>query len=83
MSNQAPKAPAVNSNDPKILVEFAPEEVSWLADRLHEEWARTLQAATIVQSSDLAEKVQAHQTMQNKLRNRLLDKAYQQGFGNL
>jgi hypothetical protein len=28
------------SNEPKVLVEFDPEELKWLADRLHEEWQR-------------------------------------------
>ncbi len=70
------------SNDPKILVEFTPAEITWLADRLHEEWQRTLQAGAVA-TGDNAEKVRLHQEMQNLLRNRILDKASDQGFGNL
>lgn len=70
------------SNDPKILVEFTPEEITWLADRLHEEWQRTL-AAAMVATGDNIDKVEAHQKMQNLLRNRLLNKAADQGFGDL
>ncbi len=71
-----------NTNDPKVLVEFSPEEITWLADRLHEEWLRTLQAGAIA-TGDNADKVAKHQAMQNRLRNRILDKASDQGFGNL
>lgn len=26
------------SNDPKVLVEFSPDEIKWLADLLHDRW---------------------------------------------
>lgn len=70
------------SNNPKILVEFSPEEITWLADRLHEEWARMLQAGAIATGDNIA-KVEKHQEMQNRLRNRILEKASSQGFGEL
>lgn len=70
------------SNEPRILVEFTPDEITWLADRLHEEWLRGLKAGAIA-TGDNADKVKAHQDMQNTLRNRILDKASDQGFGNL
>lgn len=84
------------SNSPKVLVEFEPDEISWLADRLHEEWGRAMQAVAVTsgwesytdpevrEKARLAhEKAKAHQDMQNRLRNRLLDKSYEQGFGHL
>lgn len=85
-----------SSNDPKVLVEFSADEISWLADRLHEEWGRAMQAVAatsgwedyvdpdVREKARVAhEKAKAHQRMQNDLRNRMLDNAYKQGFGHL
>lgn len=71
------------SNTPKVLVEFTPEEISWLADRLHEEWERTVVAKTVATSDEAQAKIEKHQKMERTLRNRILDKAHDQGFGNL
>lgn len=84
------------SNDPKVLIEFSPDEISWLADRLHEEWGRAMTAVAATSGwadytdPDVREKAKAahekavaHQKTQNLLRNRLLDNAYKQGFGHL
>lgn len=70
------------SNDPKILVELSPEELAWLADRLHEEWGRTLNAKAVATGDNVA-KVEKHQKMQNTIRLRLLKNAVDQGFGDL
>ena len=70
------------TNNPKVLVEFSPEEIAWLADRLHEEWMRTVNAGKIAMGEN-AEKVRRHQEMQNTLRNRILNSASKQGFGEL
>jgi hypothetical protein len=71
------------SNDPKVLVEFSPEEIAWLADRLHEEWSRALVAGAVATTPEAKEKIQTHKEMEARLRNRLLDKAHDQGFGHL
>jgi hypothetical protein len=72
-----------NSNEPKILVEFTPEEIAWLADRMHEEWQRTVAAKAIASSPDALTKVEAHQKMEYEIRTKILDNAYKQGFGDL
>jgi hypothetical protein len=83
------------SNNPKILMEFDPEEVSWLADRLHEMrqgWvAASLMKCEGIQQRGQAsenektmlEKLEEHKKMEARLRNRLVDKAHDQGFGHL
>ena len=76
------------SNDPKILTELSPEELSWLADRLHEEWSRSVAAGAIVSSSEKEsqekiKKVEAHKQMTIRLLNRFLNNAANQGFGDL
>lgn len=79
----------MSDNAPKVLVEFSPEELSWLADRLHEmrnQWiAAQILGATI--TSDKVEaikkQIEDHKKMETTLRNRLIDKAYDQGFGHL
>lgn len=71
------------TNKPKVLIEFEPEEISWLADRLHEEWQRTLTAAMVAKTPEAIAKVEKHKEMERRLRLRLLDKAYDQGFGDL
>lgn len=75
--------PLIKGNEPRVLVEFSAEEVTWLCDRLHEEWARTLVAKAITGAPTTQEIVDKHQEMQNRLRNRLLDKSFDQGFGHL
>lgn len=83
------------SNEPKILVEFSPDEVTWLADRLHElrqGWtAAGLMKAQGAQSRgeasdrerDMIQKLEDHKKMEAHLRNRILGKASDQGFGHL
>ena len=75
--------PENGTNTPKVLIELEPEEISWLADRLHEEWQRTLAAEMVASTPENIAKVEQHKKMERKLRNLLLDKAYEQGFGNL
>lgn len=70
------------TNDPKVLVEFTPEEITWLADRMHEEWQRAMTAKAIA-TGDNSDKVAKHMEFERNIRNRILDKAYDQGFGNL
>lgn len=72
----------MSSNNPKVLIEFDPEEITWLADRLHEEGVRILTAQAVATGDNVA-KVETHKEMERRLRNRLLDRAYDQGFGNL
>lgn len=64
------------SNEPKVLVELSPEEITWLADVLHDRWA-------VAVSIGDSEKLQRDKKINNDIRNRILDKAYDQGFGNL
>lgn len=83
------------SNDPKILVEFSPEEITWLADRLHEFRDQvtntTLRGAALAVDLPGAEErfrkalssVDKHKQMEATIRNKLLDKAHDQGFGEL
>lgn len=83
------------TNDPKVLVEFSPEEIVWLADRLHEfrslAVSATLKAAAISAGNPEAEEkfrnaleeVDKHKKMEATIRNRLVDKASEQGFGDL
>lgn len=83
------------SNDPKVLVEFSPAEITWLSDRLHElrqGWvaAGLMKAESIQQrgaASDnekaLIQKLEDYKAMEARLRNRLLNKAQDQGFGHL
>ncbi len=60
------------SNDPKVLVEFSPDEIKWLADLLHDRW-HTFSAM----------KANTDQAINNAVRNRLLDNTSKQGFGDL
>lgn len=73
------------SNNAKILVEFSEEEISWLADRLHEECARGVSAKAIVSGlkNGNLNVVEQHLEMERRLRLRLLNKAVEQGFGDL
>lgn len=82
-------------NRPMVLVEFTPEEIVWLADRLHDFRQQatqiTLKAAALAAGDEKAEEkfrkaleeVDGHKKMEATLRNRLLDKASDQGFGEL
>lgn len=85
----------IGDNQPKILVEFSPEEVTWLADRLHE-WRASYNALALSYTKDVMDKghateanvktieaIEEHKLMKAKIRNRILDKADDQGFGNL
>jgi hypothetical protein len=73
----------MTGNNPKVLVEFSPEEIAWLADRLHEEWIRAVAAGAIASTPESQEKIAEHKKMEAKIRNRLLDNASKQGFGDL
>jgi hypothetical protein len=83
------------SNSPKVLVEFDPAEIAWLADRLHE-YRAGLNAAALMKltgiqargevsdnEKQMIEKLEEHKKMEATLRNRLVDKAAEQGFGDL
>lgn len=87
------------TNTPKVLVEFTPEEITWMADRFHEmrgQWmaAELLGGSLTAEGRELsptnAEKlakakvqIEEHKKMEAALRNRIIDKAAEQGFGNL
>jgi len=85
------------SNQPKVLVELDPEDIKWLADRLHEEAGRAMQAELLVSSKrldnrkrELSEKDQAkadaiakHRSTAYRLKNLFINKAADQGFGDL
>jgi len=83
------------SNEPKVLVEFSPEEITWLSDKLNElrqGWnAVALFKASGIQSrgeasdheKEMLLKIEEEKKMEATIRNRLLDKASDQGFGNL
>lgn len=71
------------TNAPKVLIEFTPDELSWLADRLHEEWQRGVTAGALVSKGDKETLVADHKKRTIELLNRLTDKAHDQGFGNL
>lgn len=85
------------SNQPKVLVELDPEDIKWLADRLHEEAGRAMQAELLISSKrldnaqrKLSKKDQAkvdtiakHKSTAYRLKNLFLDKAADQGFGDL
>ena len=85
------------SNQPKVLVEIDPEDIKWLADRLHEEAGRAVQAELLVSSKrldnrkrELSEKDQAkadtiakHRATAYRLKNLFVDNAADQGFGDL
>lgn len=72
-----------DTNKPKVLVELSPEQLTWLADRLHEEWARSVSARAVVSSDDLVKKVQDNKQMAIDIM-LLLDKnSNDQGFGSL
>ena len=85
----------MSSNDPKVLVEFSPEEIAWLADKLNElrqGWtaAALFKATGIQQRGGASEsekqmllKIEEEKKVEAVIRNRLLDKASDQGFGNL
>lgn len=76
-------------------MEFSTEEITWLADRLHDlrqGWtaAAVFKAAGIQQRGEasdnerqMLEQLEEHRRMEAVLRNRLLNKASQQGFGEL
>lgn len=71
-----------SGNNPRVLVEFDEHEAAWLADRLHEEWARRITQAVIVGGYN-AHVVQYHKNRAAKLMNRIVDKAWDQGFGHI
>lgn len=83
------------SNDPRVLVEFSPEEIVWLADKLNElrqGWtaAALFKASGIQQRGQASEhekemilKLEEEKAMEAVIRNRLLNKASDQGFGDL
>lgn len=73
------------TNNPKVLAEFDPEEITWLADRLHEEWERLImaKAKAITTSPEKLAKIEEYQRMERSIRNRILKNADDQGFGSL
>lgn len=83
------------SNEPRVLVELSPEEITWLADRLHDfrqqATALSLRGASLVADKPEAEEkfrkaleeVDHHKKMEAAIRNRILNKAADQGFGDL
>ena len=83
------------SNHPKVLVEFEPNEIEWLSDRLHElrqGWilAEVFKVEGIQKRGSateneqrMIEEINLHKEMEAKLRNRILNKASEQGFGEL
>ena len=83
------------TNEPKVLIEFSPEEITWLADRLHELRAGW-NAATFLKMEGMLErgevsdnekellyKLEQYKKLEATLRNRLVNKAAEQGFGDL
>lgn len=84
-----------SSNNPMVLVELSPEEITWLADRLHDfrqqANSMSLRAAALVADKPEAEEkfrlaleeVDRNKKMEAAIRNRILNKADDQGFGNL
>lgn len=85
----------MSDNEPRILVEFSPQEMKWLADRLHElrqgmTSAALVKAMGIQQRGEASEnerrmilELEEHKRMEATLRNRMLGKAAEQGFGDL
>lgn len=72
------------SNDPKVLVEFSPEEIKWLADLLHDRyWQYSAMKANYADSPKHVVKAETDQKINNNVRNRLIDNASNQGFGDL
>lgn len=81
------------TNSPMVLVELAPEEVAWLADRLIElrsGWttAALFKAQGIMERGEASEremilKIEDNKRMEARIRNRILDRAADQGFGDL
>jgi len=83
------------SNDPKVLVEFSLEEIRWLADKLHElrnGWnsVALFKAMGIQQRGEASDneremllKLEEEKRMEALLRNRLVDKVHDRGFGHL
>lgn len=83
------------SNKPKVLVEFDPEEIAWLSDRLNEirqGWNTALlfKASGIQARGEASDnekrmilELEEHKKIEATLRNRLLDKASEQGFSDL
>jgi hypothetical protein len=85
----------MTSNQPKVLVEFSPDEIAWLADRLHE-YRQGLNAAALFKAQGIQSrgeatenersmilKLEEDKKIEATLRNRLVDKAADQGFGDL
>jgi len=71
------------TNDPKILVEFTPEEIKALSDHFHDVYWQITSIKPSVENPDTLAKLEAKQKLVSKIMNRLLDKADDQGFGNL
>lgn len=71
------------SNEPKVLVEFSPEEITWLADRLHEIWGTLVTTKAIVTDESAKLLAERHKEITLRVKNRIEDKAKEQGFGHL
>lgn len=85
----------MTDNDPKVLVELSPAEVAWLSDRLHE-MCQGWSAAALMKDMEIQQRGEAsqrerdmilaleeHKRMEAAIRNRILNKAAEQGFGDL
>ena len=75
-----------NSNQPKVLVEFSPEEAAWLMDILHDDWHRRI--AMEIATHGFDNDHNAHVIRWKKHRasmflNRIDKRASDQGFGDL
>lgn len=71
------------SNKPMVLVEVSEEETKWLADLLHDVYFGCSAIKASTQDKEQLARLEAKQKMAAKLMNRFLDKAEEQGFGNL
>ena len=75
------------SNRPMVLVELTPEEVAWLADRLHDYRRQANAVLLTLEGVDADPAIHAaleeHKAVEARLRNRILDSAAKRGFGDL
>lgn len=72
----------MSDNAPKVLIEFTPDEIKWLADHFHDvAMGITGVKASMTPGSEAWVKIEAKQKMAREMMNRALDKASDQGFG--
>jgi hypothetical protein len=73
---------SVMTNDPKILVEFSPDEIKCLADLLYDRyWQFSAMKANHSDNVKNVEIAKKEMNVNNNVRNRLLGNASRQGFG--